>query len=269
MGATTVSAGQRGAKVKVEWNTVAHPAHPKKPYELCITAGDPRAKLSFRHGKVYEPGALQILKKFVRRNGVFIDMGAHVGNHTIFMAKVAGARVIAFEPNPVTFDCLTSGVEANGLTERVTCHQLAVGDEATTGELIPSRSLGTYRVKAGREGAVEVRPLSDIYDGPVDAIKIDVEGGERAAVRGALPLIAQHRPAMLIESHKGVMRELRPLGYRKVRIPVASRATHMYVPNRLAYLRVLLSREVVTQLAHWVRRRHRRWKRQRRPVATN
>src|SRR5581483_7903411 len=63
----------------------------------------------------------------LRQGDVFVDVGANVGSYTVLAAGVSGARCIALEPVPSTFDSLLDNVRLNDLTARVECHNVAAG----------------------------------------------------------------------------------------------------------------------------------------------
>ena len=86
-----------------------------------------------------------------------VDVGAHVGNHTVFFAKAMGLRTIAFEPNPITFRLLEVNVAANGLAEQCRLYMAAVGSEPFRAKL---RTHGAQR-NSGACG-VELTPKGDV-----------------------------------------------------------------------------------------------------------
>ena len=48
-----------------------------------------------------------------------------------WVSGVTGARVIAFEPVPTTFNLLTKNIRLNDLTDLITAHQTAMGSESS------------------------------------------------------------------------------------------------------------------------------------------
>jgi hypothetical protein len=77
----------------------------------------------------------------------------------------------------------------------------AVGDREAV--LRPSYSasagLGATKFVADAAGEVRSTPLDQLLDEPVDFIKIDVEGMEMVALKGAAGLVAAWRPALFVE----------------------------------------------------------------------
>src|SRR5688572_10575306 len=82
-------------------------------------------------GQFYEQEELDIIARYFE-GGVFADVGANVGNHTLYAAKILDARkVIACEPNPAALRILELNIVANGLRDRVVVH--TVGLSAKSG----------------------------------------------------------------------------------------------------------------------------------------
>ena len=98
-------------------------------------------------------------KGFIPEHPVhMLDVGANIGVIGIGLALSKEVdSVIAIEPDPTNFALLTRNVEQNGLSDRITCLQMAAGDqEATlTMELSPL-NLGDHRVRSN--------PASDVIE---------------------------------------------------------------------------------------------------------
>lgn len=158
--------------------------------------------------------------------GVALDIGAHIGNHALYLAAVCGLEVMAFEP--LHSAALVGNVELNpGI--RVYPLRVALSDQP--GWLLP---VGAGRQRApiggwgklelescaeGTEGAVRARPLDEFEASRVSVVKIDVEGMEAHVIRGAAETIARCKPLIYVEArdaqaHDEVRTALEPLGYR-------------------------------------------------------
>ena len=160
----------------------------------------------------YEHSMLNAMRKTLQRGDLILDVGANIGNHTLYLAVVAGCRVVAFEPNPILAAPLLESIALNGLEEQVALIPKGVGATESKGvfkELKPS-NLGAQSLSlidetekvTDTENLLEIIPLDSIlFEQPVKAIKIDVEGMELDVLKGAKKLIEKDRPNLFIESH--------------------------------------------------------------------
>lgn len=127
-----------------------------------------------------------------------VDGGAHIGSWSLAMAKQF-ERVIAFEPAPDTYQAL----EANTLSVRnIIRNGFALGaDFGTTGMAEDQRYSGGNtggRYVTG-EGNIQVAPLDSLGLETLGFLKLDIEGYEVFALRGALDTLLRCRPVVLIE----------------------------------------------------------------------
>ena len=161
------------------------------------------AKTIRQTGGFYEAEMLADLQSRLFFPSVAADVGAHVGNHTMFFAGVLGLTTHAFEPNPMNFSLLRSNARANGLLYRCVLHNVAVGELPGQGviERISSANSGMSRVTPSPNGPVEILSLDSIFGRleRLDVIKIDVEGGETGVLRGAADTFGRLRPLAYVE----------------------------------------------------------------------
>lgn len=128
-------------------------------------------------------------------NSRVVDLGANVGFFTLRHA-LAGARVVAVEPNVDARRRLLASVAANRMESRVTVLPYAMGETRTTGWLSTGASTTTGQLVPSASGGsrlCEVRTLPDVFSetglAKVDLLKLDVEGAEAAILRGAEDVI--------------------------------------------------------------------------------
>jgi FkbM family methyltransferase len=179
------------------------------------------SRLILTAGTFYELDLLKKAQEIYAPGTIIIDVGANIGNHTVFFAKVLGAKVYAFEPNQPAFSLLLENITANDLRSRVEARPVGIGAVASRGHAIPSEkgNMGQAKVIEDPRGAIEILPLDAVsIDGPVGLIKIDVEGGECAVLRGARRLLKAHRPDVFLEAaneelYKSALEIMLPLGY--------------------------------------------------------
>ena len=171
---------------------------------------------------------MQVMIEHVNPGSVVYDLGANYGMHTLLLARLAGpkGRVLAFEPSPDIHQWLRKNVDLNGF-QQVSCVQRAVSD--ANGRVSFDLGAGTAvgHISPCPTGfEVETVTIDSLVDSgsPVpDFIKIDIEGGESSALRGALNVLTARRPTLLIELHTpeqdvAVGAILRDLSYKVERL---------------------------------------------------
>ncbi len=163
----------------------------------------------FYFGSLYDWHEMRFLRRYLRPGDGFVDVGANIGTYTLLAASLVGPRgsVDAFEPSPVAAGRLRESVTLNQLSN-VCVHETAIGDANGTTEF----SIGwdvTDSVYTPADPYQQLRPrievelarLDDVLtDRPYSAGKLDVEGLELAALRGATAhLEAANPPVWQIE----------------------------------------------------------------------
>jgi FkbM family methyltransferase len=143
---------------------------------------------------------VRLLAEATPRGGVVLEGGAHLGFVTVHAARAVGpgGRVISFEANPAVLDVLRANLVANGVSERVDVVPKALGDVARRTR---------FYVSAGGEMSslfpsavasvpidVEIVRADEEVALPVDVVKLDIEGGEVAALRGMESLVTGENP---------------------------------------------------------------------------
>lgn len=164
----------------------------------------------------YSGEQLSFLEKHLSVDSVFIDAGANQGEFSIVAARVAlQGRVIAFEPVAEYRARLKENARLNGFVN-IEVVPTALGEQ--TGELPIYDAPHAYADGTRNEGlptlfasesrnrtreVVEVRKLDDMVKelglSRVDVIKLDIEGAEWMALRGAAETLARFRPLLILE----------------------------------------------------------------------
>jgi FkbM family methyltransferase len=151
----------------------------------------------------YEPEMVDAIRKALRPETVFFDVGAHIGQYSLMAAEECHA-VHSFEANHLTFGALRHNVISNKLGN-VTVNQCAVCDRAGTAEFYesPGDNPGASSLY-GKGEKVTIRTISldsyaaEIGDRPI-VIKIDVEGAELQVLRGAKKLLSRNDVVVFAE----------------------------------------------------------------------
>jgi FkbM family methyltransferase len=124
----------------------------------------------------------------LRADDLFMDIGANVGSYTVLAAGATGARTIAVEPIPETFKNLQANVSLNDLSDRTELHCTGISDSRSYLEFTSNLDTVNH-VMADKEVAASIRipvvTMDELLNGAIPAIiKIDVEGHERAVLKG-------------------------------------------------------------------------------------
>jgi FkbM family methyltransferase len=142
---------------------------------------------------LHEFADMMLALHFLRRDDLFLDIGANVGSYTVLASGVCRSTTWAFEPDPTTLRHLKRNVAINKLHDLVTVHECALGP--TQGEVPFTIGLDSVN-KVAQANDTNVRivrqePLDNLIgtSQPI-MIKMDVEGYEESALRGARALLA-------------------------------------------------------------------------------
>lgn len=182
---------------------------------------------------LHEFADMAFLLHFLRPSDLFLDVGANIGSYTILASNVCGARTIAFEPDPHTCEILERNIAANGVGALVSVQRAAVG--AGEGEIQFTAGLDTVN-RVATEGDMHVQAVKlmrlDSAPGAERAAmaKLDVEGFESEALRGAPGLLAS-KSLIAIETESRdaeVMRILSNAGFERVVYEPFSRALRVF-----------------------------------------
>lgn len=153
---------------------------------------------------MWEPHVEQATVALLRPGQHVCDIGANIGYHTIAMAAAVGAqgRVDAFEARPDLVRLLEASLFVNGLYPWTTVHNLAVMDSpghitlsATPGHCgsgnigLSSPGHDAYYPQKFQVPAARLDDIFPAHTPPMDLLRIDIEGAEPLALRGAEGLI--------------------------------------------------------------------------------
>jgi FkbM family methyltransferase len=163
-------------------------------------------------GRFYEEEELAIIEKYFDPGSYFIDIGANVGNHTIYASLyLDAAQIIPFEVNPDAIRMLRTNIRLNNL---------ANVDESFIGlglagrdcrmeliHLMPNNLGGAGYQARDAGGFPAVAGDSVLAPLPVRFIKLDVEQMEIDVLLGLSMTINRWRPNMFIECVQAKLKE--------------------------------------------------------------
>lgn len=178
----------------------------------------------------YERAELELLMQWLlaspgfSTDGVCLDIGANIGNHSVFFSGFF-SKIVAFEPNPWVHQLLQINAQ---WSNRIECRSEALSDQ--TGQATIHFSFNNVgggslsSAHAERSAQVQTVRLDDLtFETPIKLMKIDVEGHELSVIRGGSHTIQKHRPVILFEQHpedfrngcSPVIEAIQALGYRR------------------------------------------------------
>lgn len=162
----------------------------------------------------YEPHITNVLRQLLRPGMTFLDVGANVGYYSLLGARLVGpgGRVIGIEPNSENCRLILRSLELNQCSN-VALFPVALSDETgwsyfvnhlgSNGSLSksPTQSLNGW-------GQIVATLRGDSFlQGPIDVIKMDVEGAEALVVAGLASVIEEWKPVIVTEvSHEMLTR---------------------------------------------------------------
>lgn len=164
----------------------------------------------------YSGDQLTILEKLLDPHGVFLDIGANQGEFSIAAASIVQqGKVVAFEPVLEFRERLIENIKLNGFGN-VQVIPIALGEREGALPIYDSvqpfydgtrhDGLPTLFASESRHHAREVVPvkrlddvLSEMGITRVDVIKLDIEGAEWIALRGAVNTLSSCRPTLILE----------------------------------------------------------------------
>lgn len=173
--------------------------------ELWCNTGEAIGRSVYARG-FYDIVVSETLSRLLEPGSCFVDAGANIGVMTVLGAHAVGksGQVLSFEPNPKILPILKTNVD---ITERgqhngsIEVFSIALGSQLGEATLFVPPDYGDNDGIAhlgGGEGdvaikVVKVTTLDAIMDGKsIDVLKIDVEGFELEALKGAIGLLSHH-----------------------------------------------------------------------------
>lgn len=106
----------------------------------------------------FEQEILESLDKYIPENSVIFDIGANIGNHSIYWGiRRNVSKIYAFEPVRDTFEILKRNIELNGLKDEVVLYNIGLSDRKSEAGYVD------YRME--NIGSTHLKPLEEIDGG--------------------------------------------------------------------------------------------------------
>lgn len=155
---------------------------------------------------IWEPEILTEISQNIGVNSVCLDIGANIGQHTLYMASIAReGKVFAFEPLGRLARQMAESVNENNF-KNVEVLQFGLSDKNATQKIyLDNLNIGrtTFdeRTEASSVEMAELKVFDEFWQDKfkVDFIKMDVEGYEYYALLGMKNLLEKNHPRLLVE----------------------------------------------------------------------
>lgn len=147
-------------------------------------------------GTFYNWQTLKALEDYLSPGELVLDIGANIGNNSLYFSGICSAQVIAYEANPKTAAILQKNIESNYLDDKVHIRRVRVGSTSksleTSHDLLENQDANMLAL--GPETTLDTTlDLEQIAD-RVQLIYIQVEARALAILEGAIGLIMRDRP---------------------------------------------------------------------------
>jgi FkbM family methyltransferase len=222
---------------------------------MLIVKNDVQGRMELEH-KVHEPHFGAVAQVLIKPGMNVIDCGASMGSHTISLASLCGesGSVFSLEPQSFAFSQLQVNLSLNNIIN-CTPYKLAASDES----YVPvgmqfmdywgdrsdvhvnsgGHSIADFKREVISDMALTIR-LDDIVQRPIQFIKMDIQGFELRAIRGATKIIKDSKPIIFFECEQScllkvgtnaeeLINELLSLGYIVCRIKVQPYTDHIAI----------------------------------------
>jgi FkbM family methyltransferase len=176
----------------------------------------------------FEKDKVAAFLKDLRRDSVVYDIGANTGIYTLLAAtRATGGHVYSFEPLPRNLEILRRHISLNKLLN-CTVIEAAVDSSSGTAQFAEGSTPEMGALSPGGGLRVETVTLDHLRDSGTlaapDLIKMDVEGNELEALRGAMRVLRTSRPILYAATHSSSLEAdcgefLRELGYSVALVP--------------------------------------------------
>jgi len=210
------------------YNNTKYQIHP-------VFEGEHIYRRIIRSTTFYEIGLLQYIRS-LKLKGIYIDVGANMGNHSIFFINECECiKLHCFEPHPDTYNTLLYNIQLNNYKQTdIELHNCALGDNDCLVNLhINTKNSGDCKIISENGNIKCLRLDNCISDNGICLIKIDAQGYELKILHGAAKLIEKNHPVLICETDtekefEEIDSYLHSLGYSTDKIKLAGSPTYMW-----------------------------------------
>jgi FkbM family methyltransferase len=178
--------------------------------KMCLIENDLVSNHIAKSG-MWEPHLYFFYSNFIKKHYTIIDGGANIGFHTINFGYLAQeGKVLAFEPQNLIYNVLSTNILINDLSEIVEQYRLGLGSNSTdklTFTPIEEQFFGNNVVNYGGRGLttgddanISIINIDSLNLSNLDLIKLDVQGMEQQVIDGGIETIQKNKPILILEA---------------------------------------------------------------------
>jgi FkbM family methyltransferase len=162
-------------------------------------------------GYIYDNPVYEVAKQYIKPETIILDLGSNFGQMAILFSQLAkdNGIVHAFEADSFIFNILEKNIAANDC-KNIQAHFGAVHDKSGEKLNFPVQDLkkhGTYgsfgidyKNRYPETRQVNTLTIDEIkFDRPISFMKIDIQGGDLFALKGAVKTIKKHQMPIIFE----------------------------------------------------------------------
>jgi FkbM family methyltransferase len=166
---------------------------------------------------IHEEHFVDLINKLLLPTDIALDVGGNIGTHSLILSKkLFKGHVYTFEPQSLVFSILQNNLLLNSCNN-VTPYRFAISDKNhSTISMQPfsynKKSINNAALQIDLDGAMGDLTLTRTLDSfnfkKIDFIKMDIQGSELLAIKGAKKLLSEHKPIIFIEMEEQYLRDL-------------------------------------------------------------
>lgn len=165
---------------------------------------------AIKAGWTFDIEIVNLVKRYAREGTVILDVGANFGQMSVLFSRMVGdtGKVYSFEADDFVFEILQKNIEANRRTGKIVPIFGAVHHTAGETLFFPVQDFerfptyGSYGIdyNGGPGRPVKTVTIDSLnIEDPISFLKVDIQGGDLLALRGAVETIKRHRMPIIFE----------------------------------------------------------------------
>jgi FkbM family methyltransferase len=174
---------------------------------------------AIKDDRIFEQPIVDIASTYIKKGTVALDIGANYGQMSVLFSKLVTETglVYSFEAQKIVYDILSKNLVSNNCTN-VKAFYNAVFDKDDITILFPDPDLeklptyGSYGIDPNAKSGKEVKSItidSIEFDKPISFMKVDIQGCDLFALKGAVNTIKKHQMAIIFEYEEPFQEEFK------------------------------------------------------------